>query len=1243
MSDVPPKVASDDGAASVDAGNGSKSLVKKGDSAAGVALTSLASQYEGTQHKSYLDRLNSAVADKQNRNIALTGRYGTGKSSVLDEFAASHEKTRRLAISTLSPENDDEKRTSTTNRIQKELVKQLVYSASPATLRYSQFRRASSLPLIRTFLESAATVAVLGLMLVLVVWPLPLAGTGDGQHWLQQAAVLVAFGGLLSAVVTAGRMLAHNQFFVSDVSAAGAKVKLSPRTPTYFDEYLDEIVNYFDVEDVDIVIFEDLDRFNDARIFEALRELNTLLNNTPKRLEKETPLRFVYAVRDSLFEKLGADAGDEGDDAATAETVRANRTKFFDLVIPMVPFISHRNAQDLLFDLLANAGIVGVERRLIDLVAQHATDMRLLQNMRNEYLVFSERLLEQATPAPGLSSSGLFALVAYKNFHLKDFEQISRRCSDLDKLFDYRRDLVRASVSALEQEKRELLAGRGRVRSMQTVATRLGDRLLRQAKFVHQHTQWAHWNQFKFGVDGTVHDADAVTTYEFWVAVAKVRSVDLLIASSPGSGTGTLATLTSADLDELFPEMAVAGRWFEIDDQKTATTIAQIDRDIAFLRGAEFNALAGNDNYTLLVDGTGEDGEPEYVELTFAEMIERTLKSKLAVELVRHGYIDRNFALYAAQFYGKFTGVDVATFIVQSVQPNVMDVDAQLTGDDAVKNLLDAVSSEFTHTVAAYNIHVVDYLLSKDESRIEDVVASIVARSDGDAGVFLTAYMSSGKQREKLAGRLSRRGWRDVFGYLVGDDVPDDIRTSLVDAALLDVSSDATYDLEEFVTDFFLDEYQNMTAFTDRQGPGGTSRIVTFLREFNFEVPELGVVCDRLLKELVRHNLYKLTAPNLRSALDVTGNVSLDRVRVSDVVYDRCLSDPDGYLLVVAEDDATDYTVLSSETLVAVLADVEDQWDPDQTRKLLAGTAPDSTLKTLDGIAVSMWPALAEAHRFRPTLANVEAYREKAETIDKGLAQLLVRAGSIDVADAPDDGDRTTVAVALINASDVIGDPDVRVTLARSVGVDAVPIEQVNPEPGKLLALLIESGLVEDDLLSFSRFKPFGWAAFKPAIEGSAHFSEFVTADLVSGMVLELLGWQRTRESLGPVVVANLAQFVPDDDLPQALFAAAEFALEHNIVLPLDQVDRIAVLSTEPTLTLRLLAAYAQSLTPEDIVATLAELGTPYSYFSTHAADEFETPKDDDHTAVLSKLKEAGLCAFSTKRMKPLYVVKLQT
>ena len=435
-------------------------------------LQSLTPSYDATQHGTYLRRLEEAVRDPSNLNIALTGRYGAGKSSVLDQFQANHRRTtQRLAISTLAPGEEGE---TTTNRIQKEIVKQLLYGASKTVGKNSRFSRIAVLSKRRAAVESVVVVGCVGMLLYLLGWLPDIKWTGASESTSVRVAAWVGAAVLATLAVSVVRMVTFGRL-LSDVSAGGAGLTLADKPDTFFDKYLDEIVHYFSREARDIVIFEDLDRFEDPHIFESLRELNILLNETPERQAKRrgnrlgrflcwllsrlpgdvpavlavklpyrwatrvlglgTPLRFVYAVKDSVFEKIDAatanaawtgivkpsapvprpapDAlaagagGGEGAagkpdrpfDAAAAETLRANRTKFFDIVIPLVPFISHRTARDLLLDLLAQRGITGIERRLVNTVAQHSTDMRLLRNMCNEYLVFAERLLEAGRTA----------------------------------------------------------------------------------------------------------------------------------------------------------------------------------------------------------------------------------------------------------------------------------------------------------------------------------------------------------------------------------------------------------------------------------------------------------------------------------------------------------------------------------------------------------------------------------------------------------------------------------------------------------------------------------------------------------------------------------------------------------------------------------------------------------------------------------------------------------------------------
>lgn len=1257
-------------------GNGAGGLTSTSSRSAAVELLSLAPRYEAEQHSTYLTRLNEVIEDPKNRNIALTGRYGAGKSSVLDEFARSQKSTLRLAISTLGPDdqspagngeqaNDGKDKkpvtadgSKLTNQIQKELVKQLVFSAKPSTLRHSRLRRRVTLPLWRAICEAAVLIAVLVGFALFLGWLPPVAGTSPDHPLVTRAAAWAGFAALLVLVLTVIRRVTHDRWVVSDVSAGGATLTLSERTPTYFDEYLDDIVHYFDSESINIVIFEDLDRFDDPHIFEALRELNTLLNNTDKRIKRGKPLRFVYAVRDSLFEQLGNDTASASDDAAIAEMVRANRTKFFDVVVPMVPFITHRNAQDLLQRLLTEASITGIDRSLVNLVARHATDMRLLHNIRNEYLVFAERLLESDTKAPGLKQSNLFALVAYKNFHLGDFEKIARRASDLDDLYNYRRELVRDTIQQQQQRKRTLIREGVRERSRTGLAERLALRLGTVADLIKVMHGYPNYSSF-FMVGNKWFPSDSLSNYSFWAALAEVGDVRVGMGTSATQPGSALSTLNREALVSLVPEAFDAGRWESLDADALRSELESIEVTIAFLRGADFADLAKTSHpLTVAVPGSISSGTDVGVERTFAELVDLTMKSDLARDLVKRGYLDRNFALYAAQFYGTFTGVDVATFMVQSVQANTMEVDYDLSRDGAVANLLAEAEDDFTRTVSAYNKDVVNYLLRRNHPGAAHLIERFVTHHDEDASTFLTAYLTSGAEKEKLTAGLAGHGWAAVFDHLVtSGDVPDDQRTVLVSSALTGADRNAaqTYELNTEVGQFIADHYQQMAAFTQRQLPEVTQTVATLLRRASVVLPDLAPLDNRLRALVVENNRYKLTANNVRAALDITGEVTLDHVKSNQSVYDYCLAQPAAYLAAVEGDAHTDHTLSEPETLIQVLNDLAAKWNEtqlaDHLDHLLAAASPKAQLTSLRDAPPMAWTALARANLFRASLANMEDYRTRPDrvgTIDRHLGNLLKNAGTIyteepsDTVDADGNNyDRETAAVAILNAT-TISEPATRVHLVEALNVSEVTITRITPESSVLFALLLDHKLVIDDAASFEHFHGAGWGAIGPAITASPGVAEFLAPQLVSGLVADLLNDPSTRDKVGRQVVDNVEEYLPADD-QAALLAVAQYADQHAMALSPGTVLRIAA-AAEPgpaDVVIRLLGAAVPPASVQQIVGVFTALGGEYGKVAVPGAD-FTVANDSLHQNLLSTLKIAGVISeFIKKRRQDLYTVKV--
>jgi hypothetical protein len=149
--------------------------------------------------------------------------------------------------------------------------------------------------------------------------------------------------------------------------------------------------------ETDVIVFEDMDRFNASRIFERLCEVNTLVNiqrqkkqQSKKKLKKKshekeeiepqeehskyTPLRFFYLLRDDIF-------------------ISKDRTKFFDYIIPIVPVVDSSNSYEQFIKQLKLADLFDkFDQGFLQSLSLYIDDMRILKNIFNEFVVYFNRL-----------------------------------------------------------------------------------------------------------------------------------------------------------------------------------------------------------------------------------------------------------------------------------------------------------------------------------------------------------------------------------------------------------------------------------------------------------------------------------------------------------------------------------------------------------------------------------------------------------------------------------------------------------------------------------------------------------------------------------------------------------------------------------------------------------------------------------------------------------------------------------
>jgi hypothetical protein len=1204
-------------------------------------LQSLAPSYNSRSHATYVRHLTEALTDIKNRNIALTGRYGAGKSSVLDQFAseqlADHKKVLRISINTLGPDDDDD----ITNRIQKELVKQLIYRAAPGAVTRARFARPAGLTPVRLISEAAGiTLLLVGLLWLFKVRPDP-TSFGDWPEFLP----LTAFAALVFGAAATVRWAIGNKL-ISQISTAGTSIQLEKQPDSYFDEYLDETVAFFEATEPDIVIFEDLDRFDDPRIFDSLRELNTLLNASAHWAARpERPIRFVYAIKDSLFEKLGEIQDDKDEasglkdaehtaelgesdttsgtknrkDPAEAALERANRTKFFEIVIPMVSFLSHSNARDLLDAALIRLELSkedSISRPLLDLVSRHTTDMRLMINMVNEFVVYAEALLWIKNKAPGIDADALFALVAYKNFHLADFEALPHRGSALDRLESRRRLLVRESIESLQRQRTSLLNGDTMKGEQSEVAQALNTRL-QLILTATKHTPEI------YTLDGSFVDRTTTTETEFWELVS--RSKVLNISARTHRGTTQEIQFERHLLQDLFPEAFEDGRWSSLSYSDATARRKQIDTEIATLRGAGFSFLGKNPQY---VSG----GKP------FKAYSATILGSSFANELVSQGFITRYYAEYSALFYGDFVGVDVANYYRNTVLPNGIDIYAHFDSEESIKNIIEQSPDDFTRSRSVLNLEVVNYMLTKKTSLANEVVLFITSENYAEQIDFLTAFFSTPDlSHELLAQNLSQQRWSDLLIFISRPDLTFDpsMREKLLDVVLLSIDDELYFRISPDLVDLFKESYMRLSAFTDEQNERRTDIVYRIAERVELWIDNLEYVSPSMVQKFVASKQYELTAQNLRVALllEESDALGVERLRASPEVWQYVKQSGDIYLDVAANDDTTPFAIWESETLVDTLNEVADEWPAANINRLLSMTSADVSVIDISTMVPRLWQMIAENDLMLLSISNLVSYTETKGIDGPLITALIDSSGEVkDFADKQiDEPERVQQLIAkVLNSGDqLLAEQRVSIVLGLTAIQGEIRLKDIIPTDDVLLSKLLEAELVADSEEVFMHFSAGGWRAMRSALRVSENAKTFISPELVLENGAELLSDDRIPIATKRAVLARLEAYVPQNS-DAFLAYAAHLASSVGARLSKAQIKLVAPMAQYPEDILSQLAISKGTMSGIDIMSVLASMGGEYAGFAQGPGSKFELQKTNSLNAVLTQLKDDNYIQLPT-------------
>ena len=243
------------------------------------------------------------------------------------------------------------------------------------------------------------------------------------------------FNSIIHAI---GRIKLHASTKMGPVELSGDTEHDKGPVIDLFNYYGDELQYYFHRNNIRVVIFEDLDRFNTPLIFQKLHELNSNLNKSGNSIT------FIYSLKDKVFSVKG-----------TETSSAALKAKFFDAIIPVFPIHSYRDSSKTFIRESEQYGFVNInsedkedyfrerdkeleekkasgikiDDKYLKGLGLYIFDTREIKNIISEtYFYFAELPLKMFQEEKGGDSNAinkLLAMMVYKNECPEDFDKLA--------------------------------------------------------------------------------------------------------------------------------------------------------------------------------------------------------------------------------------------------------------------------------------------------------------------------------------------------------------------------------------------------------------------------------------------------------------------------------------------------------------------------------------------------------------------------------------------------------------------------------------------------------------------------------------------------------------------------------------------------------------------------------------------------------------------------------------------------
>lgn len=782
---------------------------------------------EGNPAYKSVEELAHAISLPECKNIALTGVYGSGKSSIIDTYLSLKQAPKRVLRISLSNFLDNAKGKGTDgneyeNEIEFKLFQHIIYKANADTTQRSQYKRLHE-PNYNKLGHIALLIALFFLCFIIVFEPKFLQIDAfyrvfelifkSWSSWVNTIFDIIASIVMAWMLFKAIKHIVVKSTFLNIKSLKAKEIEINfKEDKSVLNKLLNEILYYFNAGGYELVVFEDLDRISDPQhLFLKLREINVLLNESDDFVVNGKSIKFLYAIRDDVFPK-------------------GIRTKSFDYLIPVIPVVNSFNAGEYIL-INYKQEVADINDADVKRLGMYITSIRDLTNIMNEFMLYRSTILKDS-----MSAKKLLAITIYKNLFPGDYSKIHTKGGCLYRAFSDKHHFT----DPLTKEMKETVANcQEKIKNEHDAIKKCRMNIL----------DWLYneENISELIINGIAYSLEEIARVDTLFDKFKHDKIESwVIDAGPNSEAGTYDykykdILSSADPDNTFEEI-VGDHEYSV--RKESEKKRELEKKINSIEGktlCELMKLSGDGNVSKdLLSNTieGEDCKDDILNVLHS--------------LIRGGYISDDYTTYISYTYtGSF---DEQEFnFQQSVMQGIpLDYSYKLQHIEA---FIDTLYSDNFESRCILNNDLLVYLLnSKKVTYLDNFI--VTARKYPDFVVQFDALNGN----EKFL-RLLFKDWNECVKYISGIQ-DNDIRSSMLHLFYKTAPTDFLFTTEEreFISTqykFIADGYVNY----DKR------KLNDFLRDNHIVFKELvqpNDITKPLFDYIVSHDQFEVNYTNLR-------------------------------------------------------------------------------------------------------------------------------------------------------------------------------------------------------------------------------------------------------------------------------------------------------------------------------------------------------------------------------------------